>query len=364
LIGEKMIRNEKGFLLIVAIHLLAIILFIGTAALVITRIDLKITSNHKTRTTAFWIAEAATQYARTAYASSTLDGGVIFTWDSSGLLYPSSTGLVTITPDAVDPDLGIISSTASYRGSTTTVEIGFKRNQPTFAGVLGGVTANGPIEVNGTLDIDGRDHDLNCNLTGAPGVIGIYTNDTFGQGGNADVGGHASGTDYELSNPGDPAVITEGGTDATSTPDAAIGMDEGTLKWLAQSGIAGGQYVTDPNNLTLPLQGVTYVELGPGEIWQSSNMLTDGTGVLVVHNATTDAVLENTNGGRFTGLVIADDIVHLHNEIVGALVTLTPTPSNGNVLGNGTGSVCFSSVAFGGIGILDEIAETSWKEDM
>ncbi len=359
-----MIRDDRGIILIVAIHLLALILFIGGAAVTLTRIDLKISGNHKNHTKAFWAAEAGIQYAREAYASSTLDDGNPFVWDSSGLLYPNTTGSVTVTPDGVDPNLGTILSSSTYRGSTSTIEIGIKRNQPTFEGVLGGVTANGPIEVNGTLDIDGRDHDLNCNLTGDPGVVGIYTDATFVQGGNADVGGHASGTDYDLSNPGDPAVITQGGSDATDTPDAAIGMEEGTLKWLAQSGIAGGQYVTDPNNLTLPLQGVTYVELGPGEVWQSSNMLTDGTGVLVVHNATTDAILENTNGGRFTGLVIADDIVHLHNEIVGALVTLTPNPSNGNVLGNGTGSVCFSSIAFGGLGILETIEPTSWKEDM
>ncbi len=357
-------NNERGFLLIVTLHLLAIILFIGGAAVVLTRSDLKITSNHKNHTKAFWVAEAGIEYARTSFVSSTLDGGTVFTWNSSGLLYPSATGLVTITPDGTDPDIATINSTATYRGSTSTIEVGVKRNKPGFGGVLGGVTSNGPIAVNGTLDIDGREHDLSCNLIGGVGVPGVYTNSTFSQGGNGDVGGYASGADYPLSNPGDPAVITQNGQDAFDTPDGALGIDEGTLKYLAQSGIAGSQYVTDPTNLVLPLQGITYVELPDGDVWQSANDLTNGSGVLVVHNETTNAVLENTNGGTFTGLVITDDIVHLHNEIIGALVTLTANPSSGNVLGNGTGSVCYSSQAFKGIAFLETIDKTAWQEDM
>ncbi len=359
-----MIRDERGMILIVTIHLLAILLFIGAAAVTLTRIDLKISGNHKNHTKAFWTAEAAIEYARITYVSSTLDDGNVFTWDSSGLLYPSATGLVTITPDGVDPDVALISSTATYRDSTSTIEVGVKRNKPGFQGILGGVTSNGPIAVNGTLEIDGREHDINCNLIGGAGVPGIYTNSTFDQSGNGEVGGHESGTDYVPSNPGDPAVITENGTDAFSTPDGTLGLEEGILKYLAQSGIAGSQYVTDPDNLTLPLQGITYVELPSGAVWQSANMLTDGSGILVVHNSTTDAVLENTNGGTFTGLVITDDIVHLHNQIIGALVTLTANPSSGNVLGNGTGSVCYSSQVFNGIAFLETIDKTDWKEDM
>ncbi len=357
-------NNERGIILIVAIHLLAIILFIGAAAVTLTRIDLKVSANHKNHTKSFWIAEAAIQYVRNIFVSSTLDDGNVFTWDSSNLLYPNSTGLVIITPDGTDPDVAVIKSTATYRNSTSVIEIGIKRTKPTFTGILGGVTANGPIAVNGGLEVDGREHDLACNLIAGTGVPGVYTNSTFSQGGSSEIGGYDSGIDYPLSNPGDPAIITENGTGAYDTPDEALGINEGTLKYLAQSGIEGSQYVTDPDNLTLPLRGITYVELPSGGVWQSANMLTNGSGVLVVHNSDINAILENTNGGTFTGLVITDDIIHLHNQIIGALITLTSNPSTGNVLGNGTGSVCYSSQAFNGIGFLEQIEPTFWKENI
>jgi len=353
-----MIRNEKGIILAIVLQFIAILALMGSAAVVLTRTDLKITSNYKNRTKSFYVADAATQYAKAALAFT--DPNPI-TWSSASFLGAESV-TITVTPDSGDPNIATISATSILHGSNVTVDLGVLQTEPTMAGVVGGITSNGPIAVNGTLDIDGRDHDLNCNVIPGGGVPGIYTNSTFEQGGNGEVGGFANGVEYPLSNPGDPAIITTNGTEAVATPDAAVGFSEGVLKHLAQAGIGGGQYVTDPSNLTLPLQGVTYVELPSGTTWQSSNMLTAGTGVLVVHNSDINAILENTNGGTFTGLIIADDIVHLHNEIIGAIVTLTPNPSSGNVLGNGTGSVCYSSIALGGLNFITEISETAWRE--
>ncbi|MFQ5989889.1 MAG: hypothetical protein ACE5K9_08240 [Candidatus Methylomirabilales bacterium] len=47
----------------------------------------------------------------------------------------------------------------------------------------------------------------------------------------------------------------------------------------------------------------------------------------------------------FKGLLIADDIVHIHSRIIGAVVSLTLGPSSGNVLGNGSGEVLYSNEA-------------------
>jgi hypothetical protein len=47
----------------------------------------------------------------------------------------------------------------------------------------------------------------------------------------------------------------------------------------------------------------------------------------------------------FRGLIIADDIIHIHADIIGAVVSLTTNPSAGNVIGNGNGTVKFSSEA-------------------
>jgi hypothetical protein len=97
------------------------------------------------------------------------------------------------------------------------------------------------------------------------------------------------------------------------------------------------------------LKGVTYVELPSGSVWTSSNI--DGTGILVVHNSTTNAVIKNENLGTFKGLIIADDIVHLHTTVIGAIISITPSPSEGNTIGNGSGNVLFSRKALiNGIG--------------
>ena len=47
------------------------------------------------------------------------------------------------------------------------------------------------------------------------------------------------------------------------------------------------------------------------------------------------------NFGDFKGLIIADDVVHIHATIIGAIFVLTNGPSAGNVIGNGNGALLF-----------------------
>ena len=71
----------------------------------------------------------------------------------------------------------------------------------------------------------------------------------------------------------------------------------------------------------------------------------EGTGILILHNSSTNAEIKNINSGTFKGLLIADDMVHIHTDILGAVVCLSPTPSEGNCIGNGNGNVLYSSTA-------------------
>lgn len=121
------------------------------------------------------------------------------------------------------------------------------------------------------------------------------------------------------------------------------GFPEGTLKSYAQSGAGGSQYVIDPSKLKTPLQGVTYVESPSGSSWQSMDIT--GSGILIVHNAARNAVMKNMNSGTYAGLMIVDDPIHIHANIIGALIALTSKPSEGNCIGNGNGTVLFSSQA-------------------
>jgi hypothetical protein len=91
------------------------------------------------------------------------------------------------------------------------------------------------------------------------------------------------------------------------------------------------------------MAGITYVELPSGASWNPSTFA--GSGILVVHNTAKNAILTNVTGGNFTGIVIGDDVIHINNIIIGAVVALTPNPSSGNLIGNGNGQILYSTAA-------------------
>ncbi|MBI5471819.1 MAG: hypothetical protein HY961_05690 [Ignavibacteriae bacterium] len=219
------------------------------------------------------------------------------------------------------------------------------------AAVKAAITTNNPIKTLGGLIVDGRNHGWNGNFLGNSGTAGIWTTRTLTQSGNSKIGGTESGADYAPSKPGNASIIKTNQTypgGYPGTPDSILGgasngFSEGTLKQMAIGGIGGSQYATNPALLSTPLRGVTYVELPSGGVWQSMNI--EGSGLLVVHNSMKNAGLKNLNSGTFKGLVIADDVVHIHSDIIGALIALTPSPSEGNCIGNGNGRVLYSTEA-------------------
>lgn len=219
------------------------------------------------------------------------------------------------------------------------------------ATVKAAITTNNPIKTLGDLTVDGRDHLVDGSFVPNSGTLGVWTTSTLTQSGNSKIGGTYSGIDYTPSKPGSSDVIATNQTwpgGYPGTPDSILGgaikgYPEGTLKTIAMSGVGGSQYVTDPSLLTSPFRGVTYVELPSGGLWQSMDV--SGTGLLIVHNTDKNAAMKNLDSGTFTGLVIADDVVHIHSTIIGGLICLSPAPSEGNCIGNGTGDVYFSTEA-------------------
>ncbi len=238
--------------------------------------------------------------------------------------------------------------------------------QPTM-NLQSAIASVGRVETLGSLTVDGRNRDLNVNIISNSGTLGISTvAPIFQQSGGSKVGGTVNGIDYFPKNNKsvNPAVIQTNASWSFRTPDQVVLFAEGTLKIIAQSGRKGSQYVTDPSKLTFPLSGITYVELAPGAVWGNTAGIDFGSssGILVVHNAVTNAIIKNLNTGTFKGVIIADDLVHIHNLILGGIVTLTPTPSEGNCIGNGTGNVFYSSqaVAAAAVGVGPTILQQSW----
>ncbi|GAB1349070.1 hypothetical protein MASR1M107_12830 [Ignavibacteriales bacterium] len=217
--------------------------------------------------------------------------------------------------------------------------------------IKGAISANNSIQTLGSLQVDGRDHNLAGVLIPNSGTLGVYTTSTLNQSGSSDIGGTKGGIDYSPSKPANVNTIatlqTYPGGYPTS-PDSIMGgpsngYTEGKLKAMAMSGVGGSQYVTNPALLTYPLKGVTYVELPSGGSWSPANI--DGSGILVVHNTALNAEMKNVNSGTFKGVLIADDIIHIHNTIIGAVISMSPLPSAGNCIGNGSGEILYSSEA-------------------
>jgi hypothetical protein len=219
------------------------------------------------------------------------------------------------------------------------------------ATVKGAITTNNPVTTLGNLTVDGEDHSTTGTLITGQGTLGIWTTQTFSQSGNSKIGGFASGVGYAPSKPANANVVKANqswpggypGTPDSILGGSANGYPEGFLKSVAQSGVSGSQYATDPGSLSSPLKGVTYVELPSGGIWQSMSIT--GSGILIVHNSSRNAIMKNLNSGTFTGLMIVDDPVHIHTTVIGALIGLSSSPSEGNTIGNGSGTVLYSSQA-------------------
>lgn len=265
----------------------------------------------------------------------------------SGVSTSEGTGWATLEDNASDTSLsaGQVRVTARGTSGDAADTVVVMATVPTVPpAVRGGITANSTVKTLGNLVIDGRDHDLNGALVSGQGTLGVSTMGTFDQSGSSTGGGTAEGVDYMPSKPADPAIVEENASYTfPANPDEVFEYEEGTLKAMAQSGANGGQYVTNPANLTFPLSGVTYVELASGEMWQSMDFGAS-SGVLVVHNSSCNAGMKNLSSGTFKGLIIADDIEHIHMTIIGAVITMTTTPS-GNCIGNGSGQILYSSAA-------------------
>lgn len=225
-------------------------------------------------------------------------------------------------------------------------------NYPTGVLTPGAITTNNNVLTLGNITVDGRNHKIDGTVIPGEGTYGIWTTKTYTNSGASDVGGtNTSFVDFVPSPTPDPSIIAQNqswpGGIIPSTPEEVLQNlpFNISLKEYAQSGDYGSQYVTDPDDLKYPLQGVTYVEPA-GKEWTSANI--QGSGILIVHNNSVNAMLKNTQG-NFTGLIIADDVIHLQSNIIGAVVSLTQNPSTGNTVGLSSGYIKYSKEALANV---------------
>ncbi len=379
------IKNEKGIVLVVALIMLTVLILLGTTAIMTSSSDLKISSNFVSGTQAFYVADAGMERAKislnavtdinTVLASGVLGFGssVSFGGGAYSVVVANNAGDAGGASTDTDSYVVVTSTGTSAGGGKRVLEAVFYKPVVNPPGIRGAVTANYNVGTLGTMVVDGRDHDIDGNLLGGTtSLLGVSSKGDITEGGNSMIGGEApDGTLVAPTKTGSFGPPATGWAEscernatwtAPLTPDAALGWPEGTLKRIAQSGYGGSQYTTNPSTLTLPFSGVTFVEIPAGQDWQAVDF-GESSGILIVHNNTRNAVIENTNQGRFKGVILADDYVHVHNQIIGAVVNLTTNPSAGNCIGNGTGSVLYSKTAVdNALNAVAQWTRVSWRE--
>lgn len=222
------------------------------------------------------------------------------------------------------------------------------------------LNANSNVKTLGTMVIDGRDHDKDGNLLPNQGTYAVVTTGAYDPEANTTLyGTSAEGLDlgpFHKNDDWTPIVLQnyvwpEG---FPQTPEEVLGGEEygitpDLFKLIAMSGRNGSQYVTDPDDLLFPLRGITYVELESGGTW-SANLGDYSEGLIIAHNSDMTAEMSNVNTSLFKGLIIADDMEHLHGDFLGAVFVLRD-PLSGNCIGNGNADLLYSKK------VIEEVIE-------
>jgi len=188
-------KNEKGIVLVVVIMLMAVLVLLGTTAIMVTTTDMKISSNYREGTRAFYNADAGVET-------------VIAYLRTNNVTYPTGTTPTTITvscPSGYSFNTSVVINYVAagsykfqmtgtgYNNASETIEAFIKKVSLYPEGADGAVAmyGGGPavqfkVGGGGGYAIDGHDYpvpsDPNCNgsacettASGLPAVPGLFT---------------------------------------------------------------------------------------------------------------------------------------------------------------------------------------------
>ncbi len=305
-------KNEKGIMLIWFYLLIAVLAITGGSLYALSFQESQLTAMDQARNKAFYLAEAGLDRKLRELRIG-----------NSNAIATTSLGDGTYSA-TYNPATKQIQSTATVNGITKTLIAVVLKQKP--AGVRGAITSVGDIAFNGSIDVDGRDHDSSGNLTGDPGTYGASSGGTVTQGGSSTIGGNG----FAPAKPANPAAVEQNADNIFMTPEEVLGLQPGSLD----------QYKTSTPPAT-PFNGIVYLT---ADSWIAPDFGTadnPSTGIFILHNASGSALLKNIHG-NFKGLIIADDLVHINGDavVIGGVVLQKQT---GNVVGNGSAHVNYSS---------------------
>lgn len=198
------------------------------------------------------------------------------------------------------------------------------------------------LTTNGNITVDGRDHHADGTLTGDTGVYGIATTEpTYTQSGSSQIGGNGA----EPDNPYDPVAVKTNADPFPPTPEEILGLEPGMLD----------AYKTD----TIPDPNFTGIVYYTGDLWEPVDFGTFSSGILIVHNAASNALMKNVHGA-FNGVIITDKLSHLNGDMIVNGCAFVTT-EEGNVIGNGTAILNYSSEVLANLTVpIYQI--TSWQD--
>jgi hypothetical protein len=299
-----------------------------------------------------------------------------------------------------------LTSRGRHGGEARAVEV-VVENRTLAVRTRAAVTSNGPVDLSGSITVDGRDYDASGATVLGAGVYGVTSSQLVTVGGDARVGGNGTepirratpldgvyqplvaygdGIDNDLDgrideerhdgydDDGDGRVDEDLAPFPTS-PDALFGVKEGTLRRVAQ---AQGTYFTSPDSFqawltanggSIPGGKIVVLDFpatpDSGPVWNPADFgstMNDPPSILVFHSPYSNAVMKNLHG-RFKGLILADFVSHTNGDarIVGAIYSFGHDRI-GNVYGNGDARVLYSSAVLSMLPTVPSYAPVGWRE--
>lgn len=329
------VNNNKGSMLISVVFFG---LLVGSAAMVTYLSASHTIKKIDTRTgnvVAFNIAEAGREHALALIRS----GSVTLKPDTSFTIIPAtacSNGSYTVTCSTnVDSsgsgvDTFWIDSRGSIQDESARVVgiymVSSSGKKISFS-LDAAVTTLSDIRVTGSCVIDGRNYDMNglLKIFDSHGVMGVRACGTLNQTGASLIGGNGQVPRKNAFFPAVDHLVSSAGY--PRTPEEVLGLKPGALQ----------KYKT--NSFSKDFKGIVYMTSNYGP----PARFDDAEGIFICHNESCSAKMKNIHG-RFRGLIIADQIDHINanTEIIGAIITLAPTPGT-NAFGNGNSDIKFSS---------------------
>src|SRR3989338_2848372 len=180
---RTVLNNEKGVILVISLLILALLIGDGAGTIVSTQTDLKTSSNLKTATMAFYLAEAGVERAKSEISGSKTfnsalagaDGNKSNTRDNGILSFGSSvsfgggTYAVRVTDNSdgdndswADADGKVLAtSTGTYGSSTRTIKVLISKASMGFNGAINVVDDKCETEQGGLATVTGLDYTYN-----------------------------------------------------------------------------------------------------------------------------------------------------------------------------------------------------------